>query len=385
MSINYAGVRRLPDRKRVSERLLRLRNGSLKAVRAQRDDSSFLLATWNLRDFDSDKFGWPERLTEAFYYIAETISCFDLVAVQEVKQDVDPLERLVNILGRSEWDYLLTDATEGSSGNGERMAFLYRRSKVRFRRIAGEVVLPQGQLIVAPEEVDPKKVGSGEAAPEAAPDRLQFARSPYVVAFQSGWFHFSLCTVHIYYGAEEGAKLKRRAAEIRQLSKFFADRQDREVKAARAANKARGLPVEDVGRDPGVENYILLGDFNVVSPEHETMQALESRGFMVPEAIDGDHIPDRDHFYDQIAVRVKDDRFKVTAGGIVPRFADVFTDDDEPVYRKVIRRPEGTDEDATGEQTYRDWRSWQISDHSLLWIKIESDFADDYLDGLGDD
>jgi hypothetical protein len=68
------------------------------------------------------------------------ISCFDLVALQEVNRDLSALETLMGILGR-EWDYIATDTTEGSGGNDERMAFVYNTEKVWFRKIAGEVVL----------------------------------------------------------------------------------------------------------------------------------------------------------------------------------------------------------------------------------------------------
>ena len=379
MSINYTGLRRLEERQRVAQSLLELRHDSLAAVRAQRDDHSFLLATWNIRDFDSNKFGWGFRTPEAFYYIAEIIDCFDLVAIQEVTQDLRPFERLVGILGRNEWDYLLTDVTEGASGNQERMAYLYRRDKVWFRRVSGEIVLPQGQLIVPPDQVESPSEDDGSAEqPAAAHVGQQFARSPYLVTFQSGWFRFSLCTVHIYFGDDSGAQLQRRIQEIRSLMRFFADRQDKEVARATEAGS-------ETGQEALVENYILLGDFNVVSPQHETMQALESEGFQVPDAIDGDAIVDRDHFYDQIAVRVKDPRFKVTGGGIVPVFADVFTDAQEPTYRHLVPEPpppKPGKEPPTPLEQYQDWRTWQMSDHSPLWVKVEADFADDYLQNL---
>jgi endonuclease/exonuclease/phosphatase family metal-dependent hydrolase len=378
MSLNYTGLRREPDRQRIARRLLDLRHGSLAEVRRQRDDHSFLLATWNIRDFDSNKFGWGHRLPESLYYLAETISCFDLVAIQEVNEDLDPFERLIDILGRAEWDYLLTDVTEGPSGNRERMAYLFRRGKVRFRNISGEIVLPQGQLIVAAEEVDRSKT---EDVPSSTPTTgvgQQFARSPYLVAFQCGWFRFSLCTVHIYYGEKSGPGLQRRIEEIHRLVAFFAGRQDKEISAAKKRAKARGRDA------PPVENYILLGDFNVVSPEHETMKALKSKKFEVPKAIDGDAIPDRGHFYDQIAVRVKDRRFSVTAGGIVDVFADVFTDTRLPDYEALVPppKPKRRAEPPTPLEQYRQWRTWQMSDHSPLWVKIEADFADDYLTGL---
>ena len=271
------------------------------------------------------------------------------------------------------------------------MAFVFRRSKVWFRRIAGEVVLPDGQLIVAPDKVDPAKEAAPASEGGASPAKHQFARSPYVVAFQSGWFQFSLCTVHIYYGSERGAQLQRRINEIAALVNFFATRQNAEVKAAQQEAK-RQRTLTPTGRTPApqVENYILLGDFNVVSPEHQTMAALASKNFEVPEQIDAKHIPlgVRPHFYDQIAVRVKDSRFTVTTGGVVDIYADVFRDEDESIYRSLVPKKdkEAGENSVSGAQAlYEKWRTWQMSDHFPLWVKIESDFAEDYLGKLAGD
>ncbi len=388
MSIDYAGLQNVTESKRASERLLALRQGSLKAVRAQRDDNSFLLATWNIRDFDSNKFGFGHRLDESFYYIAELISCFDLIALQEITKDLRPFMKLMGILGSSEWDFLLTDVTAGTSGNQERMGFVWRKDKVQFRHVAGEVILPDGQLIVAPAKVDPKKVDDDPVEP-LTESKLQFARSPYLVSFESGWFQFSLCTVHIYFGSKDGPELERRINEIAALVDFFAKRQNSEVADARKeAKKANTETPTSRTPPPQVENYILLGDFNVVSPEHRTMEALESKGFDVPEQIDAKHIPTdkRKHFYDQIAVRVKDPRFKVTTGGVLDVFADVFRDEDESVYRSEVPKKDPEKDPAfktkDPQKLYEKWRTWQMSDHSPLWVKIESDFADDYLNKI---
>jgi endonuclease/exonuclease/phosphatase family metal-dependent hydrolase len=371
MSNMYAGLHRdienEADRKRCAERLLALRQ-RLAPLRARRSEGNLLLSTWNIRDFDSNKFGFGPRLPETFYYLAEIISCFDLVAVQEVSRDLGALEKLMRILGR-EWDYIATDTTEGPGGNGERMAFLFNKEKVWFRKIAGEVVLPEGQLIVSPKQV---KVDGETIETEA---KQQFARSPFLVAFQSGWFRFSLCTVHIYYGKESGAQLKRRIDEIKRLVKFFADRQDM---ASKQEKDSRG----------NVENYLLLGDFNVVSPEHETMAALKGEGFTVPKAIDGTKVRKTGmHFYDQIAVRVKDKRFQVGSGGIVDIFEDVFRDDDLEIYEAHMpaKDPEGGKGAAKSRATlYKKWRTWQMSDHSPLWIELSTDFSDTYLSELAE-
>jgi hypothetical protein len=391
MSNNYTGLRffKKEDSKaarRCAQRLLAMRE-ELAPLRKRKKDSSLLLATWNIRDFDSNKFGFGPRLTESFYYIAEIISCFDLVAVQEVNRDLTALETVMRILGR-EWDYIVTDATEGPGGNEERMAFVFNTEKVWFRKVAGEVVLPDGQLIVSRKKIE-KKPGeeSGDDADEPSESetesaaesgfkevKQQFARTPFLVAFQSGWFKFSLCTVHIYYGRDSGAQLQRRIDEISALVKFFAKRQDRESKDE-----------EKSGRLP--ENYILLGDFNVVSPEHQTMKALKGEGFEIPAAIDGKNVRDEDdHFYDQIAVRVRDERFAVKGGGIVDIFATVFKDDadDIAIYKSAMpkRDPEGGGGDI--KTLYRKWRTWQMSDHQPLWVEIDTDYSGHYLQQFAD-
>lgn len=383
MSNNYAGLRSTfrrdgAGKARCAERLLAIRS-SLSGLRKRKSDSSILLATWNIRDFDSNKFGFGPRLPETFYYLAEMVSAFDIVALQEVNRDLSALSTLMKILGR-EWDYIVTDATEGSGGNDERMAFVFNTEKVFFRKIAGEVVLPEGQLVVSPKAA---KAGETVAEGAAAQDvKQQFARTPFLVAFQAGWFRFSLCTVHIYYGSESGAQLKRRIGEIERLVEFFAKRQDKEAAAATKAS-GRADAIE------GVENYILLGDFNVVSPEHQTMTALKSNGFTVPAAIDGKTVrKDGAHFYDQIAVRAKDPRFKVVGGGMIDMFQDVFRDtpEDRALYAPHMptKDPEKDPKYSTksAEGLYRKWRTWQMSDHSPLWVEIQTDFADDYLGRL---
>jgi len=278
MSNLYTGIHRIQDpvqRERCARRLLAMRR-TLAPLRAKRSDSTLLLATWNIRDFGAGRLNPSPRLPESFFYLAEIVSCFDLVALQEVNRKLEDFDRLVAILGPT-WDYILTDATEGTAGNGERMAFLFRRDKVRFGKIAGEIVLPQGQTIVAEDAVKPPERAEPDAGGSGSGSGLQFARTPFLVAFQAGWFRFNLCTVHIYYGTENGAGLRRRIAEIKALVSFFAKRQDAENKG--------------LARLQSAQNYILLGDFNVVSPQHETMAALLEKGFTVPEQIDAAHLP----------------------------------------------------------------------------------------------
>ena len=373
MSNNYVGLRRLKAdvSPRCAERLLNMRK-SLASLRKRKSDSSLLLATWNIRDFDSNKFGFGPRLPETFFYIAEILSCFDLVAVQEVARDLSALERVMAILGR-EWDYIATDTTEGASGNAERMAFVYNTEKVWFRKIAGEVVLPDGQLIVSQRkreepEAEAAAVEAGEEPGSRRCGSNSRARPSWSPSSPAGSASASArCTsISARTPARSSSAASPRSSAWRNSSP---SRQDKESTAA--------------GTDPAkAENYVLLGDFNVVSPEHKTMQALKSEGFTVPAAIDGSKVrTEDDHFYDQIAVRVKDPRFKVVAGGMVDIYQDVFRNnaEDRALYAPHMPAsdPEGNATSAAG--LYRKWRTWQMSDHKPLWVEIETDFADDYL------
>ena len=80
------------------------------------------------------------------------------VAVQELRQSLYPLQRLQRILG-SWWDFIVTDVTLGTSGNSERMAYLYDRRKGSFTGLAAELTAAGGQAIALQADVaDPQAV-----------------------------------------------------------------------------------------------------------------------------------------------------------------------------------------------------------------------------------
>ena len=100
---------------------------------------NLLVATWNLRAFGSLTRKWhsgpndtPRRDLESALCIAEVVSRFDVIAIQEVKADLRALRDLLKKLG-SNWSFALTDVTYGSPGNGERLAYLFDTTRVRCR------------------------------------------------------------------------------------------------------------------------------------------------------------------------------------------------------------------------------------------------------------
>lgn len=317
---------------------------------------SLLLGSWNIREFDSPT--WGERLAESYLYMAEIIARFDLLAIQEVREDLRALDRLRSRLGRH-WTYLVSDVTEGQAGNGERLGFLYDTRKVRFLGMAGQLVLP-------PVRRGNKTIPS-----------TQVARTPLMAAFQVGWTKFVLATVHILYG-EKTAEPEARVEEIRQVAKFLRRRTEQKTEPVR--------------------NVVALGDFNIFSSTDATMRALvEDGGFTIPEGIQeipGTNVP-KDKKYDQIAFRSRHGSFEPTGrAGVFDYYDHVFTDDHEGEYRPYIDRyiddrheagktsPKRPADVAARRRQYRTWRTYQMSDHLPLWAELRVDFSDEYLDKL---
>jgi hypothetical protein len=123
--------------RRTIERLLTLKLELDKKIPAKTVDPTLLLATWNIREFGGTKSGGRED--EPLYYIAAIMSRFDMIAVQEVRDDLDALDRLMFVLG-DWWKYIVSDVTLGAQGNNERHAYIYDTRKISFGGMAGELV-----------------------------------------------------------------------------------------------------------------------------------------------------------------------------------------------------------------------------------------------------
>lgn len=350
-------------RRRTIDNLLALR-GAFEADEGApppRDFHSLRLGTWNLREFDAPS--WGLRLAESYAYIAEIVNRFDLVAIQEVRT-LAALDHLCRLLGPN-WAHLVSDVTEGRSGNEERLAFLYDTRKVRFLGMAGELVLPP---------IETRKGGKRETVPAQ-----QVARTPLMAAFQVGWTKFVLATVHIVYG-DKTAEPVARVEEIEQVAKFLKRRTED--------------PAEEI------HNVIVLGDFNIFAEGDRTMKALtDAGGFTIPAeilTIPGSNLTGK-RKYDQIAYRSREGRFEATGrAGVFDYYGYVLKDDEAQTYRPYIdayieerhRAGQKTPKAPTTEKAkvsqYRTWRTYQMSDHLPLWAEFRVDFSDEYLREIRD-
>jgi endonuclease/exonuclease/phosphatase family metal-dependent hydrolase len=334
------------DRRRVVDGLSRLRAALRAQLPAKTLDRTMLLGTWNIRELDSTKYGL--RDDEAYLYLAEVISHLDLVAIQEVREDLKGLRRLTDALGPM-WRSIVTDVTEGRAGNGERMAFVYDSRTVRFGGLAGELVLPPLSDGTAP---------------------MQVARTPFMAGFLAGWSRFQLATVHVIYGSD-AAEDERRVREIREIAGFLRRR--------------------TADRNAWSRDLVLLGDFNIVAPQDLTMKALTDEGWVVPpelQSIPGSNVP-KDKTYDQIALRGEPERrrrFETTGhAGVFDPFESVYRLQDEDLYAAAmgqayqLTRAGRPRSEQQRHRYYRDWRTFRMSDHLPMWLEIRTDYTDEYL------
>ena len=186
-----------------------------------------------------------------------------------------------------------------------------------------------------------------------------------MVSFQAGWFKFSLCTVHIFFGdnSAQSDGYKRRVAEINNIATEMASRADRED-----------------------ENYILLGDFNIKNTMDESMRALTDAGFILPPELFPSNLTGS-KYYDQIAFRTRRDCVSFLSAGVFDFSKAVYLPDQYEHYAPVLpSRHRELKEDGKPVNVGKDkdyyskrWLTWQMSDHLPLWVELAIDFSDEHL------
>lgn len=284
-------------------------------------DEQILIASWNIREF-----GKKRRTPEAIHYIAEILSYFDLISVQEVRANIGDLARVMEVLGPT-WKVVFSDETEGARGNDERIAYLYDKRAVTFTGLAAEAVAPpirqkvNGKRVVIPSE--------------------QFWRTPYMASFRAGTFDFVLMSVHVQWG-----KPKDRVVELERIADWM-------------ENRRRSQYVID-------KDIILMGDFNIPKYNDKFYRAITKHGLATPKALlgvpGGSNIKrtaryDQILFYPQQTGSVFTDR-----GGVV----DFIQGGHQKLFPRL----------SLQKFTY------QLSDHLPLWILVKTDTTEEELDQI---
>jgi endonuclease/exonuclease/phosphatase family metal-dependent hydrolase len=335
------------EKARTITNLLRLKQGLSDAIPNKKADRNLLIASWNIKEFGHTS----QRLPESYFYIAEILSCFDLVAVQEIKSTMKDLHIIMRILG-SHWDYIVNDITDGTDGNSERSAYLFNSKRVRLSGLAGEITfwpdITQGYRV------------------------KQLKRAPYLTGFKAGWKSFAIINLHLHPGNNEDDK----DPETR--------RQEMQILLAALAEKDEQL---------WSRNLILAGDFNLYETDTETVQIINDAGFSEIDSLVGkDTNVSATEAYDRLFVK-KNSYFKIAVndsgteiGNVFNPFDYVFKTDEHTQYKQdmldVYGGSKDLDADADALRGYFGtyWKRNQISDHLPIWFELLTDSSAEFLE-----
>lgn len=289
----------------------------------KRSQDNLLIASWNLCNLGAKG---QRRDPEDLVLMAEIMKPFDLIAAQEIRDDYGEFETVVKKMG-SKYDFLMTDR----AGNDERLAFIYKTTRVQRTQLAGELVVPT-TLPLQMIKKQRKRTYEIEVG--------QFDRNPYMCSFAAGDFTLTLVNVHIYYGAKSGKKFMRRMAEVYGLAKWAHDRRTE-------------------SRDKTFDHdLILIGDFNIPKLADNDFVSTQLRAFgMQPtnhSSFQGSNLDGREQF-DQIAFHPGEtkDRFTGKSG---------VYDYDGTLFRQKI-----WDDPAYSEAQFHAYLRHHISDHRPIW------------------
>lgn len=280
-------------------------------------DETINIATWNIREF-----GKKPRDEISIHYIAEVLSHFDLIAITELRENLQDLNKVMEILGPY-WKVIFSDIAMDLGGNKERIAYLYDKRVLTFTGLAAEA--------------DPvrKKNSDGEYLPT-----ITWWRSPYLASFRAGKFEFVVLTTHIRWGKTE----RDRERALEHLSDWIEQRR----KSAHIVHK----------------DIIVMGDFNIPKVGDKLYKAITKHGLEMPESLKGDHGSNlaKNKRYDQILYyRTQNKKFN-DKGGIV----DFYKNDWRSLYT----------EEHFPTMNKRKF-TFQMSDHLPLWVQLDV-WTDDY-------
>ena len=221
---------------------------------------SVVMGSFNIRKCGSSR----NRSPETWEFLANICQHYDLIAVQEILDDLSGLNRIMELLG-PEFGMIVSDKTgvfPGSAGLGERLGFIFRWSVVQRGEVVSDITYDRSKLIeilaenydaihevMAPyaEKFKEYKEGlRGKPRNVKLPAFLNFIRQPYCVSFKivghPGFkpYEFMAVNAHLYFGDY----MSDRRQEFDALMNWIISRTEDNDKAYHP-------------------NFVLLGDLNL--------------------------------------------------------------------------------------------------------------------------
>lgn len=282
-----------------------------------------LLATWNIANL-----GVQDREEEHYRLIAEIVGWFDLVALQEVNDDLEGLRGI-----EAQLPDRYTTIFSDPGGNNERFAYLFDRGKVEMREEVGKVTVP-------PKDLPSVRLPGVTAKFEG------FDRNPYLVSFRASGLSFVLANVHLYFGTAENKADKVRDMERRCLEAYAV---------------GRWADLRRENEEAYTKNVLALGDFNLPKREKgdPVFEALTERGLSLPDfttKVPGTNL-DGDAHYDQMAVFPGPMHSAIQQTGVFDFDSAVF--------------PGLWGETEKEKNKFQSYVKYYLSDHRPLWAELK--------------
>jgi endonuclease/exonuclease/phosphatase family metal-dependent hydrolase len=282
----------------------------------KREKNKLLIGTWNIANF-----GVQQRRDQDRSLIAEIISWFDIVAIQECRENFGDLFDVHAKLPKA-YRVVMSDV----AGNNERMAFLYDSQKLSLLEEIGEIAFPPASF---------KKIKlPGITQPFAG-----FDRTPYIATFASGHTSLAFVNVHLFFGSNQPAAMARRSLETFAVAKWS------DLRKKSSFSFTREL--------------IALGDFNMPKrkPGDPIFEALTRLGLELPEhSTQIASSISSDSQYDQIAFLPE------TTQRLFTGVKGVF-DYDTVIFPSLWQN-------GANQKNFREYLRYYISDHRPMWVQL---------------
>ena len=182
----------------------------------ERNDQSIILASFNIRKLgDVDNRG--DRIWE---FLAKVCQHFDLIAVQEIQDDLSGLKRLVADMGE-DYGMAVTDTTGAVPGSAagmtERLGFIFNWRKVNRTQVAADISYDRAEVFKTLQEHKDEIWQALNTAEEGEtpniPVFVTFIRTPQIVSFRvedpgqnAPPYQFMAVNAHLVYGTEAEAR-----------------------------------------------------------------------------------------------------------------------------------------------------------------------------------
>ncbi|MEA2400733.1 MAG: hypothetical protein QOK00_1136 [Thermoleophilaceae bacterium] len=315
----------------------------------ERGEDRLLVATWNIANL-----GVQKREDDHYRLLAEIVGWFDLIALQEVNDNLVGLRAIIEHLP-SRYRVLFNDA----GGNDERFAFVYDSRKVGVREEIGELTVAAKDLPkVKLKDIPARFVG--------------FDRNPMLASFRVNDMDLVLAGVHLYFGDSRPPGLPDDEAEATTTNPAARARAEQRKEPPPAAGMdrrvleafavARWAEQRERNENAYTANVIALGDYNlpVQAPGDRVYDALTKKGLRLPPhstRVGGSNINDDAH-YDQMAVLPGAIHDAIEELGIFDFDGALFADLFGGGTKAEVKR-------------FREYMRYYVSDHRPLWMSLK--------------